>query len=399
MEINGKTPFESSLQGLIGDGVADDSMALQALVNYCYENKLTLFLPQGDYLISSPIHLPKSLKIKGSNAFKNVYTSTRKECKIILNNALAKTLFVAPSNYSTVVLEEIYFETKLPLLGSGTVCFGGAELNNSRINNCVFSNFGTLFSCNFKGVSAFHHNSVQGVWDSFMSGEFIDSEITNNYINGRPLTNATFMKSTSISQCRITNNFIDFFKIIFDMRYCGGLTIVGNTFDIFYKGFTTTSSNNITKITANGNTFRNNSKDTSLGYFSNPDTEMQNGIWTLIDGVRGLSQFSFTGNLIAKTDLFLNSQFYPNYSIKIADNVTGDVTINYNFSPTKSAADFDLKDIFIDFMEMQTFNVLPKSAQSGIVATYNKQRILYNNKTLVNINGSWYDAMGNVVTA
>lgn len=392
-ELNGKLPFGTKLNALVGDGTTEESSTFQALVNYCYANKLTLFLPHGEFLISTPIYLPASLKIKGSNSFKNVYTATRKECKIILNNPTNKTLFVA-LGYSNIEFENLYFETKTPLSASGTICFGGVELNNSSISKCVFSNFGTLFACNVKGVSTIHHNSVQGIWDAFMTGDFVDSEIANNYINGRPLTNATFMRSTSIAMSRITGNFVDFFKIMFDMRFCGGLNVVGNTFDVFYKGFTTTSTNNISKITALGNTFRHNTKSVSLGYFTNADAEMRDGTWTLIDGIKGLSQFSFVGNVIDKTDLLLNIVYYPNYSIKIANNTTNEAITTFNFAPVKSATSYDLKSIFIDFMEDQTFATLPKAGQTGTVATYNRQRIVYNNKVLTNIDGVWYDAMG-----
>jgi hypothetical protein len=43
--------------GVIGDGVTDDTAAIQAAINYAYANKLSLYFPAGIYLISSVITL------------------------------------------------------------------------------------------------------------------------------------------------------------------------------------------------------------------------------------------------------------------------------------------------------------------------------------------------------
>lgn len=45
--------------GAVGDGVTDDTVAIQAAIDYCVANYKTLFLPYGNYLISGPLLIQK----------------------------------------------------------------------------------------------------------------------------------------------------------------------------------------------------------------------------------------------------------------------------------------------------------------------------------------------------
>lgn len=50
--INVKIPFGTSLTPAKGDGIADDTLAIQGILDYAKNNKVNVFVPDGDYLIS-----------------------------------------------------------------------------------------------------------------------------------------------------------------------------------------------------------------------------------------------------------------------------------------------------------------------------------------------------------
>ena len=53
--------------GAVGDGVTDDTAAIQAAINHCVLNEKKLFIPAGDYLVTSSLNLTYSLSTPGSS--------------------------------------------------------------------------------------------------------------------------------------------------------------------------------------------------------------------------------------------------------------------------------------------------------------------------------------------
>lgn len=58
--INVKMPFHG-LTPAKGDGVTDDTIALQAIFNYATTNKLSVYFPTGTYIITNTIHLSTTM--------------------------------------------------------------------------------------------------------------------------------------------------------------------------------------------------------------------------------------------------------------------------------------------------------------------------------------------------
>src|SRR5699024_8513125 len=58
--------------GIVGDGIADDTVAIQSALDYARENGREVFLPSGTYLISSPLTL-NGVSLYGNKG--NIYTS------------------------------------------------------------------------------------------------------------------------------------------------------------------------------------------------------------------------------------------------------------------------------------------------------------------------------------
>ncbi len=55
--LNAKTHQVSGLPHAVGDGVTDDTVALQAILNYGYQNRLVTLLPSGVYLVSDTLNM------------------------------------------------------------------------------------------------------------------------------------------------------------------------------------------------------------------------------------------------------------------------------------------------------------------------------------------------------
>jgi hypothetical protein len=88
--INAKYP-PLPLVGAVGDGVTDDTSALQSIINYTYENKMKLFLPKGDYLISAPLIIyGTQFDNSGTNTI--IFGSGRDITNIIKNTNTTSTL-------------------------------------------------------------------------------------------------------------------------------------------------------------------------------------------------------------------------------------------------------------------------------------------------------------------
>jgi len=50
--LNVKTPFKKTLTPAIGDGIIDDTVAIQEAINYCSANSIPLYLPTGIYKVT-----------------------------------------------------------------------------------------------------------------------------------------------------------------------------------------------------------------------------------------------------------------------------------------------------------------------------------------------------------
>ena len=135
--------------GAKGDGATDDTKAIQDCMNYCYDNKKTMFVPKATYIIRDIINIP-SIKIIGDNAiFKiNEQKTTREHTFVankstfeiygltILSNCNCSSLGLF--NCEDVTIKKCKFEVPL-----GFQCNGYVDLytgnKNILVENCIFN--------------------------------------------------------------------------------------------------------------------------------------------------------------------------------------------------------------------------------------------------------------------
>lgn len=151
--------------GAKGDGVADDTQAVQKAIEFCENKKNVLYIPAGVYVISDTLVLSKSIAIVGCSVHRGMLSANHKYTGISMLNFVAKsnaTLVVAKQEAYDVSLDSLVFVSDTySVSATGNVAVGSVcqkyydytkatyELNavniektvRCSIDNCVFSGF------------------------------------------------------------------------------------------------------------------------------------------------------------------------------------------------------------------------------------------------------------------
>jgi polygalacturonase len=154
-EINAKLPANIKDFGAVGDGVTDDTEALQAAIN-C-ENVDKLYFPSGTYLINKTINLRSNIKLYGEGVIKIAGRATT-------------TDMIRIDGLNNIVIDGLKFETTLnnadasefnrstSVLWSNMIGFHITNANNISIINSDFTNF--EYALKVDGDSNFNNNVI-----------------------------------------------------------------------------------------------------------------------------------------------------------------------------------------------------------------------------------------------
>jgi hypothetical protein len=152
-EINAKLPANVKDFGAIGDGVTNDTEAIQAALN-C-ENVDKLYFPSGTYLINETINLRSNIKLYGDGVIKIVGRATTTNMIRIdgLNNIVIDGLkFTTTLNNA----DASTFNRSTSVLWSNMIAFHITNSNNISIINCEFTNF--EYATKIDGNTGFNEN-------------------------------------------------------------------------------------------------------------------------------------------------------------------------------------------------------------------------------------------------
>lgn len=154
--------------GAKGDGVADDTEAIQKSIVFCGNNKRLLYIPSGVYLVSDTLTIPKSITILGSSAHKDVLSSYNEYMGISVLKFIAKsdkTLIVASEKaYDVSMNSLIFLATSYEVRVSGNISVAGDckkyyeytkeayELNGVNVEKTTRC---SIDNCSFVGFSGF----------------------------------------------------------------------------------------------------------------------------------------------------------------------------------------------------------------------------------------------------
>ncbi len=140
--INKNYPYgDIRRYGAIGDNITDCTQAIQSAIDNAYNLGFDVQVPDGIFLITSPLILPKSVWIKGISHNTLVYYSSQGYTQNCVIRSTSEHVFeCAETNTNKKVmlkLTDVYFKNSFTDL-YGAVVFYDLELYSSLIEGCTF---------------------------------------------------------------------------------------------------------------------------------------------------------------------------------------------------------------------------------------------------------------------
>jgi hypothetical protein len=143
VEIQG-LPYNAKGHGALGDGIADDTVALQAAIDAATAAGREVYIPAGTYLISATLYVPQSAKIRG-DGFRKTFIRTTGAFIAMMTNGTSGS----PVYYITI--------RDLSLVGNG-LGLVGLELQYTReshFSNLLITSFDIGLKLNWSFSNGF----------------------------------------------------------------------------------------------------------------------------------------------------------------------------------------------------------------------------------------------------
>jgi hypothetical protein len=247
-------PIPPGPPGAIGDGVADDTAAIQAAVNALATSGGRVYLPPGTYRITSQINLPPRVSVTGAGPASRVAPSMAGQAAFsIVSTTVTDTdtviceLQIAPTAANCVgVTATLCNYLRLCCL-TLTGCAGGSIV----LDRCAYYGVNDIFvrsSMSFPGGIVWCQSSA---WNS-VSGGVLGGNGTLTRVRFSPMTGSAFgqamptcilltsQPNTSITQCSLAWGAYGGGPISFIVleNQCQGNVVSGNTCLGVYSGVT-----------------------------------------------------------------------------------------------------------------------------------------------------------------
>jgi hypothetical protein len=190
--------------GAVGDGVTDDSSAIQAAIDSLdLQNGGLLYLPQGTYVIDAPLILPNGVSLIGSGVDSTILKKTTATASLIESTAIPAFLGGSPVGYPICVIHAITGTNISYSAGriEGIRISGGTDPNttnvvygiftramvNVRITDCVIDNvqYGfvqvgdSLVECSINNIRI--NRVFGGFYTNFSTGLNTDGLYVSNF--------------------------------------------------------------------------------------------------------------------------------------------------------------------------------------------------------------------------
>ena len=422
--VNIKQPYGNILRyGCVGDSTTDNTIFFQNAIDSATAIGCEVYCPIGVYRINGTILLPTNITIKGVSSNKNIYdyNSSPSTFKGSIFLTYGKYVFYPKTKDSRntqktrVTFRDVLFYNKassdikamlfkLFIFHSSTffnvstmdynVVFYSGIAGNTNISNCHFGGIVRAFVyCLSTDSEETDENLI-----NYNTG-LVDSFINNNYINGKALSTGCIMfQSKSLSHSTITNNFIDYAKIVFSLSTSSkAMVINANVFDVCYRVF----KGCVSGFNISNNSF-NNIKYIPSYWGSLTDSEMITNEWCVIEPSSGFTNNTITSNIANVSQQFIKADtIYGIYNNTIDKNsiYSYEGETPFLYSVIKGKDPNEQKNIYIGDLMYKEYSALPNPSLSitgGVyrITSFNGHIIRYKNKLIYNNNGVWTNMDG-----
>jgi hypothetical protein len=139
--ING-SPANIKDFGAVGDGIADDTVALQAAFAFCSLNHQPLYFPPGTYTTTAQLNVTSGFQIIGSDQGSNqsIATQPTYSCSILWTGSAVSTEYIIAVKSETVGQWVMGFGLTGIALSGANIAYGCLHLTNIR-----YCNLGTFW--------------------------------------------------------------------------------------------------------------------------------------------------------------------------------------------------------------------------------------------------------------
>lgn len=419
--------------GATGDGVTDDTVALQLAINESSEKGIPLYFSQGKiYRVTVPL---------------NFYNGDYKDVKLCIDGFTPTNSHVyVNENYGGIKLDNgVSLFKNATIKGSinrvsiigvreSTKIFDNCHVSTFTLSNSLLANHGSVFYNSFlSSVSRITHNVFLSC-AYFSQNEnsdscCTDSHIEYNYINGgKESTDNACFEWCYFNGSNVSNNFVDYYKVIYRPKsnksfIYQGCTSVNNQYQVFryFYNFDAPTGANFVSI---GDTFNwtletaESIQDVMTKYTKDTYTGKDGVTYEIPNYIGRPYQTGMISIINAKTENYIGDLLYIdggstsyNYSqFKCNFIGTNKYTnkIKYKEGDTKPIynggnACFNTWDIDL----IETVESLPY-INCGWSTSYNGRKVLYKNTicTATNVydrtsetwSAKWLDPQGNEVT-
>jgi hypothetical protein len=362
--------------GAVGDGVADDTVAIQAAIDYTYTKPNNVngkqlggivFLPKGRYLIKTSLVLPVGITIQGEpSGLASVSLSLNSSGSQIVvsatlangspwNNSAAFTIASGgPITIRDIAINgtQTVTTSRCVYLGDGTTNVGITQGHFENVRFVGFTNvfYGTkMFDCSFYDCG-FESNTncfnffggtfAQADTLKFVSCIFFEGTSSYFQISGGAVLEGVVMSACIFQQnpaVVITNNVFNIYDATLEDVSIVGCCILGQSGDTFVKTLSATSG--IQRLIFSGNTFTET--DVLNAGFQTP----VNLMYDIVVSNNTLNNSSITADYEVK-NLVVNGNVFRGSSV-VSLSQCNSLSINGNdFSNASTVPPIALTDIF-----------------------------------------------------
>lgn len=393
--------------GAVGDGVTDDTTAVQNALNAAQGKTLII---DGVCKITAPLIVKDNTEIIGIGSRASGFDSY-----------VAGTLFTSANDKG--IYKCLFGNLRLrnrnlsPTDADGQYAgqaFG--SLYESRVTECYVEHFAQICS-KMARISSIDHCEMYYI-NKYLVNDVIDSMIESNYINAKnTAAGRTIMVYGLFSNSMFANNFCDYWGAAFRLEAGSKPSnVVGNTFDNCVSVF----RDYVVGLSIVGNNY------TNIKYVSDnwqaggqPSEAIQTAKWSVFkfDGTTAshtgasthcsLLDTTFNSNTFRNCSYYIDVEngvlVYPVQHCKFSDNAWEGLLVDAAFTNPQSAYDTGgMRTVYFDFWEGQSVDVLPSanlvSNAAKSVATYDGMTLWYKKREIRNFNGAWRFADGSVLS-